>query len=81
MVSIRGIGLSDPSRVRARSFRSANDNAARTTASARKSVWREVFFLLVLILTVVGAFWSGKLHASYKVIVVPGPSSFYSVVT
>jgi hypothetical protein len=81
MVSIRSVGFSHGSHLGAGAFRSANDNGSAGRAPARRSVWREVFFLLVLILTVAGAFWSGRLHASYKVIVVPGPSSFYSVVT
>ncbi|NNM73313.1 hypothetical protein [Enterovirga aerilata] len=60
------------------SGRSANDNAP---AGERRSVWRDLFFLAVLFATVAGAFWSGRVHGLQKVIVVPGPSSFYSVVT
>jgi hypothetical protein len=59
--------------------RSANDNEA--AAGGARSVWRDLFFLMVLAATVVGAFWSGRVHGVQKVIVVPGPSSFYSVVT
>lgn len=58
--------------------RFANDNVA---GAGRRSVWRDLFFLAVLAATVVGAFWSGRVHGIQKVIVVPGPSSFYSVVT
>ena len=59
--------------------RSANDN--HTPVGDRRSIWRDLFFLVVLGATVAGAFWSGRLHGYQKVIVVPGPSSFYSVVT
>lgn len=59
--------------------RSANDN--RAAQPGRKGVWRDVFFLAVLAATVLGAFWSGRVHGLQKVIVVPGPSSFHSVVT
>ncbi len=59
--------------------RSANDN--EVAARRGRSVWRDLFFLMVLAATVVGAFWSGRVHGVQKVIVVPGPSSFYSVVT
>lgn len=57
----------------------ANDNNA--TAAPARSVWRDVFFLAVLAATVAAAFWSGRVHGLQKVIVVPGPSSFYSAVT
>ena len=59
--------------------RSANDNKA--PAGERRGVLRDIFFLMILAATVAGAFWSGRVHAIQKVIVVPGPSSFYSVVT
>jgi hypothetical protein len=58
--------------------RSANDNVA---AGESRSVWRDLFFLMVLAATVAGAFWSGRVHGLQKVIVVPAPSSFYSVIT
>lgn len=58
--------------------RSANDNAA---PQRKGGVWRDLFFLAVLAATVAGAFWSGRVHGLQKVIVVPGPSSFHSVVT
>ena len=57
--------------------RSANDNMS----AEQRSVWRDLFFLAILAATVAGAFWSGRVHGLQKVIVVPGPSSFYSVVT
>ena len=54
----------------------ANDNGRG------HSVWRDVFFLAILAATVAGAFWSGRVHGGVqRVIVVPGPSSFHSVVT
>ncbi len=59
--------------------RSANDNNAPT--GDRRSVWRDLFFLMVLAATVAGAFWSGRVHGIQKVIVVPGPSTSSSVVT
>jgi hypothetical protein len=58
--------------------RSANDNVA---AGESRSVWRDLFFLMILAATVAGAFWSGRVHGLQKVIVVPAPSSFYSVIT
>lgn len=58
--------------------RSANDNVA---AGERRSVWRDLFFLMILAATVAGAFWSGRVHGLQKVIVVPAPSSFDSVIT
>lgn len=58
--------------------RFANDNVAGAPA---RSVWRDLFFLAILAATVLGAFYSGRVHGIQKVIVVPGPSSFYSVVT
>ena len=57
--------------------RSANDNVS----AEQRSVWRDLFFLAILAATVAGAFWSGRVHGLQKVIVVPGPSSFHSVVT
>ena len=81
-VSIGGRGRAPVPRYRARSRspnRSANDNVA--APGHRRSVWRDLFFLAVLFATVVGAFWSGRMHGYQKVIVVPGPSSFYSQVT
>lgn len=56
----------------------ANDNRA---GASTRSVWRDLFFLAILAATVIGAFWSGRLHGFQKVIVVPGPSSFHSTVT
>ena len=58
--------------------RFANDNVVGSPA---RSVWRDLFFLAILAATVFGAFWSGRVHGIQKVIVVPGPSSFHSVVT
>ena len=63
---------------RAKPSRSANDNHA---AGEQRSVWRDLFFLAILAAALVGAFWSGRVQGYQKVIVVPGPSSFYSVVT
>jgi hypothetical protein len=63
---------------RSSSSRVANDNVAGGNA---RSVWRDLFFLAVLAATVVGAFWSGRVHGVQRVIVVPGPSSFHSVIT
>jgi hypothetical protein len=60
--------------------RGANDNYA-ALGTAKKSMWRDIFFLAVLVATVTVAFLSGRVHGYQKVIVVPGPSSFYSVVT
>lgn len=56
----------------------ANDNVA---ASTRRPLWRELFTLTLLAVTLAAVFWSGRLHAYQKVIVVPGPSSYRSVVT
>lgn len=58
----------------------ANDNTRAATTRAR-SVWRDLFFLAILAMTIVGAFWSGKLNATQRVIVVPGPSSDRHIVT
>lgn len=58
----------------------ANDNARARTTRIR-SVWRDLFFLALLAMTIAGAFWSGKLNATQRVIVVPGPSSDRHVVT
>jgi hypothetical protein len=58
---------------------SANDNQVRS--GDKRSMWRDLFFLAILAATVVGAFWSGRMQGYQKVIVVPGPSSFYSQVT
>ena len=60
--------------------RGANDNYAAPGGST-KTMWRDIFFLAVLVATVAVAFLSGRVHGYQKVIVVPGPSSFYSVVT
>ena len=82
LVSIARRSVAPVPRYRARMSpvsRSANDNEA--AASDRRSVWRDLFFLMVLAATVLGAFWSGRVHGLQKVIVVPGPSTFYSVVT
>ena len=79
-------------RVPAGAFVSVGRRAGSVTTVGRRgvandngrghSVWRDVFFLAVLAATVVGAFWSGRLQGGVqRVIVVPGPSSFYSVVT
>lgn len=57
----------------------ANDNFF--APNARKSLWRELFFLTLLAVTLAGVFWTGRMHAYQKVIVVPGPSSYRSVVT
>ncbi|MDB5512650.1 MAG: hypothetical protein JWR08_2133 [Enterovirga sp.] len=67
-----------PSAARRGPGRSANDNVA---SSENRSVWRDLFFLAILAATVVGAFWSGRVHGLQKVIVVPESSSVRSVVT
>ena len=54
----------------------ANDNTP-----GRRSVWRDVFFLALLFATVAGAFWSGRVQGTQRVIVVPAPSSFHSIMT
>ena len=58
--------------------RFANDNVA---GAGPRSMWRDLFFLAVLAATLIGAFWSGRVHGVQKVIVVPEPSSLHSVVT
>lgn len=58
----------------------ANDNT-RAGAPRARSVWRDLFFLAILAMTIIGAFWSGKLNATQRVIVVPGPSSDRHMVT
>lgn len=80
-VSIGRRGNAPVPRFRARGVaaRSANDNHALT--GDKRSMWRDLFFLMVLAATVVGAFWSGRMQGYQKVIVVPGPSSFYNQVT
>lgn len=59
---------------------SANDNVAAANPGGR-SVWRDLLFLAILAATVIGAFWSGRVHGLQRVIVVPAPSSFHSVIT
>lgn len=59
--------------------RTANDNFF--APNARKSLWRELFFITLLAVTLAGVFWTGRMHPYQKVIVVPGPSSYRSVVT
>lgn len=59
---------------------SANDNEAPAGVTPRRWL-RELLFLAILAVTLVGAFYSGRIHAFHKVIVVPGPSSARSVVT
>jgi hypothetical protein len=61
--------------------RGANDNFVAPAALAGRSRWRDLFFLAVLAATVAGAFFSGRVHGFQRVIVVPSPSSFHSVVT
>ena len=58
----------------------ANDNNRAGTARKR-SMWRDLFFLALLTMTIVGAFWSGQQNAAQRVIVVPGPSSDRHMVT
>ncbi len=58
----------------------ANDNI-RAGTTRTPSVWRDLIFLAILAMTIVGAFWSGKLNATQRVIVVPGPSSDRHMVT
>jgi hypothetical protein len=57
----------------------ANDNSAKP-APARPA-WREALFLGILAATLFGAFMAGRNNAAHKVIIVPGPIGFYSVVT
>lgn len=47
----------------------------------KKGLWRELFFLGVLAVTLFGAFYSGRLNAYQRVIVVPIPESRHSVIT
>jgi hypothetical protein len=54
----------------------ANDNAPD-----KRALWRDLVFLMILAATVAGAFWSGRMHGYQKVIVVPAPSSFHTIVT
>ncbi len=61
---------------RLRPAKGANDNVPEP-----RSPWRDVFFLALLFATVAGAFWSGRVQGLQRVIVVPAPSSFHSVVT
>lgn len=58
----------------------ANDNNRAGTARKR-SMWRDLFFLALLTMTIAGAFWSGQQNAAQRVIVVPGPSSDRHMVT
>jgi hypothetical protein len=82
IVSIARFGFAPAPCHRARmSFLSGSANDNDVAARHGRSVWRDMFFLMILAATVVGAFWSGRVHGVQKVIVVPGPSSFYSVVT
>lgn len=55
---------------------SANDNApaAKAPRPMRVSV-REIVLLAMLAASLVGAFYSGRMHAAQNVIVVPAPSS------
>jgi hypothetical protein len=52
----------------------ANDNDAARGARTRSAV-RDAIFLVVLGLTLVGAFYSGRMHAAQNVIVVEPPAS------
>lgn len=58
--------------------RFANDNVS---AGKERSVWRDLFFLVILAATVAGAFWSGRIQGYQKVIVVPEPSNIRHVMT
>lgn len=57
----------------------ANDNSAKPRAPRR--LWREIFFLGVLAVTLVGAYLAGRADGFQKIIVVPGPIGFSSNVT
>lgn len=58
---------------------SANDNAAKPASD--RSVLREILFLGILVASLYGAFLAGRNSGVQRIIVVPGPTSFYSVVT
>ena len=47
----------------------------------KKKLWRELYFLGVLALTLYGAFQSGRMNAQQRVIVIPIPESRQSVIT
>lgn len=47
----------------------------------KKKMWRELFFLGILALTLYGAFQSGRMNAQQRVIVIPIPESRQSVIT
>lgn len=57
----------------------ANDNSAK--AAAPRRLWREIFFLGVLAVTLVGAYLAGRADGLQKIIVVPGPIGFSSTIT
>jgi hypothetical protein len=60
----------------------ANDNAsAPVVGGSVRSAWRDALLLVLLAATVAGAFYSGRLHAYQKVIVVPPPASASNAVT
>ncbi|MBV9078737.1 MAG: hypothetical protein JO048_14815 [Methylobacteriaceae bacterium] len=63
-------------RVLARREAGANDNAP-----LRRSLWRELFFLTLLAVTLYAFYYSGQMHAFQRVIVVPEPSQPRSVIT
>lgn len=60
----------------------ANDNAAPSRGRERigKAV-REALFLAMLAVTIAAAFYSGRQNGFQRVIVVPGPMSFYAEVS
>lgn len=58
----------------------ANDNA-EAAPSRRRTVLRELVFLLIFAATLAGTYYIGRMNAATNVIVVPGPSSHRSVVT
>lgn len=79
--SLRGAAhLHPPGLPLSRPSETANDNTAVGRGGAR-SVWREILFLGILAASLYGAFTAGRSNASHKVIVVPGPIGFYSLVT
>lgn len=59
----------------------ANDNWARPSSKRIRFALRDAVMMVILAVTLAGAFYSGRLHAAQTVIVVPPPASERNVLT